>query len=107
MSDELDSPGPAEHRKPVESDCEPGNCGAEAGTLERRSEEGEEAQYHRSFDQHDPYHRDGPRLNENTAGLGKWPLSLLLGKGLRLRQSASKTASAAPTRAGAAKATLQ
>jgi hypothetical protein len=57
ISDELDGPGPAEHRKPVEPDCEPGNRGAEAGALERRSEEGEEAQYHRPFDQHNPYHR--------------------------------------------------
>ena len=56
IGDELDGPGPAEHREPVESDGEPGNRGASAAALERRGEEGEEAQYHRSLYQRNPYH---------------------------------------------------
>src|SRR5215218_952955 len=87
IGDELDGPGPAEHRKTVESDRQPGHRGTEADTLERRSEEGEEAQYHRSFYQRNPYHYQGPGLNEDTASLNQWPLALLLGEGLRFRQS--------------------
>src|SRR5215208_5944622 len=87
ISEELDGPGPAEHRKTVESDRQPGHRGAEADTLERRSEECQEAQYHRPFYQGNPYHYQGPRLIEDTASLNQWSLSLLLGEGLRLRQS--------------------
>src|SRR5215208_4189634 len=87
IGDELDGPGPAEHRKTVESDRQPGHRGTEADTLERRSEEGEEAQYHRSIYQRNPYHYQCPGLNEDTASLNQWPLSLLLGEGLWFRQS--------------------
>ena len=47
----------------------------------------EEAQYHRPFYQRNAHHYKGPRLIEDTANLNQWPLSLLLGEGLRLRQS--------------------
>ena len=86
IGDELDSPGPAEHREPVESDGEPGDRGASAAALERRSEECEEAQYHRSLYQRNPYHYQCPGLDEDTADLYQWPFPLLLGEGFRLRQ---------------------